>query len=156
MADIVDGALLRSRSDRLDGRGGWFASARSEVRADRSSHFPRLVMAALTTRSTIGPSIIGNDSPIADIRCIRSPMSWDAKDVALLKELWAAGHSAGQIATRLGYSRNAVSAKLKRLGHKRGPKPPTSNTGIGAVPTGKQTPSAASAPPRGWEMAPRK
>ena len=54
-------------------------------------------------------------------------MSWDAKDVALLKELWAAGHSAGQIASRLGHSRNAVSAKLKRLGHKRGHKPPTAN-----------------------------
>ncbi len=27
-------------------------------------------------------------------------MSWDAKDVALLKELWAAGHSAGQIASQ--------------------------------------------------------
>jgi GcrA cell cycle regulator len=37
-------------------------------------------------------------------------MSWDAKDVALLKKLWAGGHSAGQIASRLGYSRNAVSA----------------------------------------------
>jgi GcrA cell cycle regulator len=57
-------------------------------------------------------------------------MSWDAKDVALLKELWAAGHSAGQIASRLGHSRNAVSAKLKRMGHKRGHKPPTANPKI--------------------------
>ena len=64
-------------------------------------------------------------------------MSWDAKDVALLKELWAAGYSAGQIASRLGYSRNAVSAKLKRLGHKRGHKPPTANPRIVAVPTRK-------------------
>ena len=64
-------------------------------------------------------------------------MSWDAKHVALLKELWAAGHSAGQIASRLGYSRNAVSAKLKRLGHKRGHKPPTANPRIVAVPTRK-------------------
>ena len=62
-------------------------------------------------------------------------MSWDAKDVALLKELWAAGYSAGQIASRLGHSRNAVSAKLKRLGHKRGHKPPTANPKIVAVPT---------------------
>jgi GcrA cell cycle regulator len=61
-------------------------------------------------------------------------MSWDAKDVALLKELWAAGYSAGQIASRLGHSRNAVSAKLKRLGHKRGHKPPTANPKIVAVP----------------------
>ena len=57
-------------------------------------------------------------------------MSWDAKDVALLKELWAEGYSAGQIASRLGYSRNAVSAKLKRMGHKRGHKPPTANPRI--------------------------
>ncbi len=60
-------------------------------------------------------------------------MSWDAKDVALLKELWAAGHSAGQIASRLGHSRNAVSAKLKRLGHKRSHKPPTANPRIVAT-----------------------
>jgi GcrA cell cycle regulator len=60
-------------------------------------------------------------------------MSWDAKDVALLKELWAAGHSAGEIAGRLGHSRNAVSAKLKRLGHKRGHKPPTANPRIVAT-----------------------
>jgi len=70
-------------------------------------------------------------------------MSWDAKDVALLKELWAAGHSAGQIASRLGYSRNAVSAKLKRLGHKRGHKPPTANPKIVAVPTRKPALAAA-------------
>ena len=30
-------------------------------------------------------------------------MGWDAKDVALLKKLWAAGQSAAQIARRLGY-----------------------------------------------------
>jgi GcrA cell cycle regulator len=60
-------------------------------------------------------------------------MSWDANDVALLKELWAAGHSAGQIASRLGHSRNAVSAKLKRMGHKRSHKPPTANPRIVAA-----------------------
>lgn len=70
-------------------------------------------------------------------------MSWDAKDVALLKELWAAGYSAGQIASRLGHSRNAVSAKLKRLGHKRGHKPPTANPRIVAVPTRKKPALAA-------------
>ena len=70
-------------------------------------------------------------------------MSWDAKHVALLKELWAAGHSAGQIASRLGYSRNAVSAKLKRLGHKRGHKPPTANPKIVAVPTRRPALAAA-------------
>ena len=70
-------------------------------------------------------------------------MSWDAKDVALLKELWAAGYSAGQIASRFGYSRNAVSAKLKRMGHKRGHKPPTANPRIVAVPTRRPTLAAA-------------
>lgn len=64
-------------------------------------------------------------------------MSWDANDVALLKRLWADGHSAGQIASRLGYSRNAVSAKLKRLGHKRGHKPPTASPKIVSMPVRK-------------------
>jgi GcrA cell cycle regulator len=74
-------------------------------------------------------------------------MSWDAKDVALLKELWAAGYSAGQIASRLGHSRNAVSAKLKRLGHKRGHKPPTANPKIVAVRARRPAPAAACARP---------
>jgi GcrA cell cycle regulator len=74
-------------------------------------------------------------------------MSWDAKDVALLKELWAEGYSAGQIASRLGHSRNAVSAKLKRMGHKRGHKPPTANPVIVAVPTRRPTSAAACARP---------
>ena len=74
-------------------------------------------------------------------------MSWDAKDVALLKELWAAGYSAGQIASRLGHSRNAVSAKLKRMGHKRGHKPPTANPRIVAVPTRRPAPAATCARP---------
>jgi GcrA cell cycle regulator len=73
-------------------------------------------------------------------------MSWDAKDVALLKELWAAGHSAGQIASRLGHSRNAVSAKLKRMGHKRGHKPPTANPKIVAVRTRKSAAAACARP----------
>lgn len=70
-------------------------------------------------------------------------MSWDANDVALLKRLWADGHSAGQIASRLGYSRNAVSAKLKRLGHKRGHKPPTASPKIVSVPVRKPKLAAA-------------
>jgi GcrA cell cycle regulator len=74
-------------------------------------------------------------------------MSWDAKDVALLKELWAAGYSAGQIANRLGQSRNAVSAKLKRMGHKRGHKPPTASPKIVAVPTRRPALAAACAQP---------
>jgi len=47
-------------------------------------------------------------------------MGWDAEDLALLKKLWASGQSAAQIAGRLGHSRNAVCAKLMRLGLKRG------------------------------------
>ena len=62
-------------------------------------------------------------------------MGWDAEDVALLKNLWAAGRSAAQIARRLGYSRNAVCAKLIRLDLKRGHKPPTAKPKIRPVPT---------------------
>ena len=61
-------------------------------------------------------------------------MGWDAEDVALLKKLWAAGRSAAQIARRLGYSRNAVCAKLTRLDLKRGHKPPTAKPEIRPVP----------------------
>jgi GcrA cell cycle regulator len=70
-------------------------------------------------------------------------MSWDAKDVALLKKLWAVGQSAAQIARRLGYSRNAVCAKLTRLGLKRGHKPPTANPRIRPVP--KRSPALLAA-----------
>jgi len=74
-------------------------------------------------------------------------MSWDANDVALLKKLWADGHSAGQIANRLGASRNAVSAKLKRLGHKRGHKPPTASPKIVSMPVRRGQAAAACARP---------
>ena len=67
-------------------------------------------------------------------------MSWDAEDVALLKKLWAVGESAAQIARRLGYSRNAVCAKLTRLGLKRSHKPPTANPKIRPVPKQKLPP----------------
>jgi GcrA cell cycle regulator len=83
-------------------------------------------------------------------------MSWDAKDVALLKNLWAGGHSAGQIASRLGYSRNAVSAKLKRMGQKRGRKPPTANPKIVSVPKRKPALLAACARPVDRVVSPRK
>jgi GcrA cell cycle regulator len=74
-------------------------------------------------------------------------MSWDAEDVALLKKLWASGRSAGQIATRLGYGRNAVCAKLKRMGLKRGRKPPTASPKIVPMPKRKPAPLAACARP---------
>jgi GcrA cell cycle regulator len=61
-------------------------------------------------------------------------MSWNTKDVALLKNLWTVGQSAAQIARRLGYSRNAVCAKLTRLGLKRGHKPPTAKPKIRPMP----------------------
>jgi GcrA cell cycle regulator len=70
-------------------------------------------------------------------------MSWDAENVALLKKLWASGHSAAQIATRLGHSRNAVCAKLLRMGLKRGHKPPTAKPRIVTVPKRKSALLAA-------------
>jgi GcrA cell cycle regulator len=72
---------------------------------------------------------------------------WDAASVALLKRLWIHGHSAGQIASRLGRSRNAVCAKLLRLGLKRGHKPPTAKPKIVSVPERKPAPLAACARP---------
>jgi len=74
-------------------------------------------------------------------------MSWDAKDVALLKTLWAVGQSAAQIARRLGYSRNAVCAKLTRLDLKRGHKPPTAKPKIRPVPKRRPVLLAACARP---------
>src|SRR5512136_2076416 len=74
-------------------------------------------------------------------------MSWDSKDVALLTKLWAKGQSAGQIATRLGCSRNAVCAKLLRMGLKRGHKPPTAKPRIVSVSKRKPALLAACARP---------
>ena len=72
---------------------------------------------------------------------------WDAASVALLKKLWASGDSAAQIATRLGHSRNAVCAKLLRMGMKRGHKPPTAKPKIVSVPKRKPALLAACARP---------
>ena len=74
-------------------------------------------------------------------------MSWDAEDVALLKKLWAVGQSAAQIARRLGYSRNAVCAKLTRLDLKRGHKPPTAKPRKRPVPKRRPALLAACARP---------
>src|SRR6266850_5633813 len=74
-------------------------------------------------------------------------MGWDAEDVALLKKLWAAGQSAAQIARRLGYSRNAVCAKLTRLGLKRAHKPPTAKPKIRPAPKRRPALLAACARP---------
>src|ERR1700688_555448 len=64
-------------------------------------------------------------------------MGWDADDAALLKKLWVVGQSATQMARRLRCSRNAVCAKLTRLGLKRGHKPPTAKPKIRPVPKRK-------------------
>ena len=74
-------------------------------------------------------------------------MSWDAKDVALLKKLWAVGQSAAQIARRLGCSRNAVCAKLTRLGLKRDHRPPTAKPKIRSEPKRRPALLAACARP---------
>ena len=74
-------------------------------------------------------------------------MSWDAKDVALLKKLWAIGQSAAQIARRLGCSRNAVCGRLTRLGLKRGHMPPTAKPRIRPVPKRRPALLAACARP---------
>src|SRR5438132_4093564 len=74
-------------------------------------------------------------------------MSWDTKEVTLLRTLWAVGQSAAQIARRLGYSRNAVCAKLTRLGLKRGHKPPTAKPKIRPVPKRRPPALAACARP---------
>lgn len=70
-------------------------------------------------------------------------MRWDAKDVAVLEKLWAAGQSAAEIARRLRCSRNAVCGKLTRLGLKRGHKPPTAKPKIRQPP--KQGPALLAA-----------
>src|ERR1700716_1340645 len=72
---------------------------------------------------------------------------WDVARIALLKKLWVSGHSAGQIANRLGHSRNAVCAKLLRMGLKRGHKPPTAKPKIVSVPNRKPALLAACARP---------
>ena len=77
-------------------------------------------------------------------------MGWDAKQIARLKKLWADGQSAAQIGNRLGYSRNAVCAKLLRMGLKRRHKPPTAKPRI--VPVPKQRPVLLAACARPVDM----
>ncbi|WP_346731577.1 GcrA family cell cycle regulator [Bradyrhizobium sp. 168] len=74
-----------------------------------------------------------------------SPMGWDAKDIGLLISLWSAGHSAAQIARRLGCSRNAVCGMLTRQGLKRGHKLPTATPKIRPTPKLRATSLAACA-----------
>jgi GcrA cell cycle regulator len=81
---------------------------------------------------------------------------WDAASVALLKKLWASGHSAGQIASRLGHSRNAVCAKLLRMGLKRGHRPPTAKPKIVSMPKRKPALLAVCARPVNKVVSARK
>jgi GcrA cell cycle regulator len=82
-------------------------------------------------------------------------MNWSGEDLAHLKKLWASGQSAAQIARRLGHSRNAVCAKLTRLGMKRGHKPPTAKPRIMAAPK-RRTSVAACTRPESKVMSRRK
>ena len=40
---------------------------------------------------------------------------WDDQQIELLRQLWTAGHSAAEIATKLGRSRNSIIGKLHYL-----------------------------------------
>jgi GcrA cell cycle regulator len=71
-------------------------------------------------------------------------MRWDAKEVALLRKFWANGQSAGQIAAKLGQTRNAVCAKLLRMGLKRRHRPPTVSPKIVSIRKAKPMQLAAS------------
>ena len=87
---------------------------------------------------------------------VTSVMSWAEEDLAALKRLWASGQSAAQIAGRLGYSRNAVCAKLTRLGLKRGRKPPTAKPVIVSVSKRRMTSLAACTRPVAKVVSSRK
>ena len=87
---------------------------------------------------------------------VREYVMWDAASVALLKNLWASGQSAGQIASRLGHSRNAVCAKLLRMGLKRGHRPPTAKPKIVSMPKRKPALLAVCARPVNKVVSARK
>ena len=59
---------------------------------------------------------------------------WTPSRIQRLEQLWSSGLSAGQIAKRLGCSRDAVAARLKRLNLRRSRKWPTAHPLIVAVP----------------------
>src|SRR5882757_6824762 len=80
-------------------------------------------------------------------------MSWDAKNVALLKKLWAVGQSAGQIARRLGCSRNAVR-QAKSFGPEAGSQATNSKTQDNAGLEAKAGVVGRLCPPGGKEGVP--
>lgn len=60
--------------------------------------------------------------PLSELHAKRSPRTpdgapsvWTEETIGILKELWAEGCSASQIAARLGVTRNAVIGKIHRL-----------------------------------------
>jgi GcrA cell cycle regulator len=76
-------------------------------------------------------------------------MGWTEERVAELKKLWAEGHSASQIAKRLGsVTRNAVIGKVHRLGlsGRATPSRPVKRPPRLARPKPQQMPRQASAP----------
>jgi GcrA cell cycle regulator len=78
--------------------------------------------------------------------------SWTDAQVALLKELWLAGFTGGEIGRRLGISRSAAMGKLRREGMLRQDRPkPAQNllkTGQpGSNPPNKWFPAPPSPPP---------
>jgi hypothetical protein len=52
---------------------------------------------------------------LASCRSTRPPAAWSAASAETLIELWNGGHSAAEIATRLGVSARAVESKLSKL-----------------------------------------
>jgi GcrA cell cycle regulator len=79
-------------------------------------------------------------------------MNLDAKDVALLKKLWAVGQSATQISAVSGVA-VMVCGRLTRLGLKRGYKSPTSKPKIRLVPKRRRALLAACARPVAKKVA---
>lgn len=78
-------------------------------------------------------------------------MGWTEERVAELKKLWAEGHSASQIAKRLGsVTRNAVIGKVHRLGlsGRATPSRPVKRPPRLARPKPQQMPRQASSAPR--------
>jgi len=104
-------------------------------------------------------SVSSDDVDLASSRYSRYSslvMSWAAEELTLLKKLWSSGQSAAQIASRLGYSRNAVCAKLTRLGLKRGHRPPTAKPLIVSAPKRRQRVLEACAHPTAKVVSSRK
>jgi GcrA cell cycle regulator len=88
-------------------------------------------------------------------------MEWTEVRVAALRQLWADGHSAREIADELGTSRNGILGKAFRLhlpGHKPGvrpqpPPPPPVKVQKAATVKPPQIPTANGHPPRMRRLA---